>query len=229
VRQRSSPWMEVLVISPTPTAYSVYSELRRVVYSCKQREKGDAAALVARPPCQRGPGPHPGSLTGNGKYKAHRLVIQKGVLTSAPRRAGPAWSPGATKKRAFPELSSLERPGPFLWPQSTPKKAGRDQRFARLSDRNFLKRQVVRREKKNVATHHSLNRADVEARACALSVPSARRGSDPARARRDHGQGRPQRDRHRGASAKPARVAGCASLAQVCRQLTFVCTRADED
>ena len=61
------------------------------------------------PPCQRGrPGrPHPGSLTGNGKYKAHRLVIQKGVLTSAPRRAGPAWSPGATSNRAFPEFPPL--------------------------------------------------------------------------------------------------------------------------
>ena len=78
-----------------------------MVYSCKQREKGDAAALVARPsPCQRGrPGrPHPGSLTGNGKYKAHRLVIQKGVDKCTAVQGPARVESGATKKRAFPEL-----------------------------------------------------------------------------------------------------------------------------
>ena len=89
--------------------HRVYSELRRVVkpyvpYGCKQREKGDAAALVARPPCQRGPGPHPGSLTGNGKYKAHRLVIQKGVDKCTAVQGPARVESGATKKSAFPEL-----------------------------------------------------------------------------------------------------------------------------
>ena len=75
-----------------------------VPYGCKQREKGDAAALVARPPCQRGPGPHPGSLTGNGKYKAHRLVIQKGVDKCTAVQGPARVESGATKKSAFPEL-----------------------------------------------------------------------------------------------------------------------------
>ena len=68
------------------------------------------------PPCQQGrPGrPHPGSLTGNGKYKAHRLVIQKGVDKCTAVQDPARVESGATKNRAFPELSPLERPGPFL-------------------------------------------------------------------------------------------------------------------
>ena len=105
-------WLEdVLVISPTHTAYTASCDAWYTAVNNGRR----VMQLLSwpGPPCQRGrPGrPHPGSLTGNGKYKAHRLVIQKGVdKCTAVCRTRPAWSRGQLRtgrSLSFPPLSDL--------------------------------------------------------------------------------------------------------------------------